>query len=276
MLFRAFAWVLAVLPAGGRHDNLEPTDLLAPPGYKGNPWGPAAAHARENGELPPIVMTTKMEKWDKWGRAVLKEGDIVFRRGDAKVLFGQFPFSRWLANCSNSPFSHTAIVAIEDGAPVIYDTTHSSVRRQPFCVWVLDNVGDIGVKRPKAANRGRIPAVIAFCRKLWLEQPPFDFELNMDDTAYYCLEMTEKAYRAAGLPLSRAIRIGDMENAPQYPITLMMFQTLTPWVLKHGLTLETEIYLPGNETHGIWASPALETVYPKGPLALRPPGAAKW
>ena len=41
-----------------------------------------------------------------------------------------------------------------------------------------------------------------------------------------------------------------------------MFQTITPWVLQKGLTVNTEIFLPGNEHHGIWASPLLETVYP--------------
>ena len=194
---RVFGWFLA-LSLSGQRDNLEPTDRLVPPGYKGNPWGPAATLARQKGELPPIVMTPKMAQWDKWGRAVLKEGDIVFRRGDAYILFGKFPFSRWLANCSGSPFSHTGIVAIEDGGPVVYDTTHSSVRRQPFHIWILDNVGAVGVKRLKPDQRSHIPQVIAFCRKLFVEQPPFDFELDLDDKAYYCLEMTEKAFRSAG------------------------------------------------------------------------------
>lgn len=265
MILRIFGWFLA-LSLGGQRDNLEPTDRLVPPGYKGNPWGPAATLARKEGTLPPIAMTPKMAQWDKWGRAVLKDGDIVFRRGDAYILLGKFPFSRWLANASGSPFSHTGIVAIEDGAPVVYDTTHSSVRRQPFHIWILDNVGAVGVKRLKDAQKSHIPDVLAFCRKLFVDQPPFDFELSLDDTAYYCLEMTEKAFRAASLTLSQPIRVGDMENAGRYPIAILMFQTITPWVLQKGLTTETEIFLPGNENHGIWASPLLDTVYPAGPL----------
>lgn len=269
MLIRVFGWFLA-LSMHGQHDNLEPTDRLIPPGYTGNPWGPVATADRKSGKLPAIEMTPKMKAWDKWGRAVLKEGDIVFRRGDAYVLFGKFPFSRWLANASGSPFSHTGVVAIEDGEPVVYDTTHSSVRRQPFYIWILDNVGQVGVKRLKAEHRSHIPEVIAFCRKLFVEQPPFDFELDLDDKAFYCLEMTEKAYRAANLKLSEPIRIGDMEHASQHPLVLIMFQTLTPWVLQKGLTPEHQIFLPGNERHGIWASPLLETVYPNTPLASKP------
>ncbi len=264
-MIRLFGWILALSVHG--HDNLEPTDRLVPAGYKGNPWGPTANLGRKAGTLPPIPMTKLMTQWDRWGKTVLKEGDIVFRRGDAKVLFGQFPFSRWLANASNSPYSHTGIVAIEEGEPVVYDTTHSSVRRQPFFIWILDNVGQVGVKRLKAEQQSHVPAVIAFCRKLYAEQPPFDFELQLDDKAYYCLEMTEKAFRAGGLTLSQPVRVGDMENIARTPVAVLMFQTITPWVLERGLTLEHEIYLPGNDRHGIWASPLLDTVYPPSPVA---------
>ena len=271
-MLRLFGWILALGLQG--HDNLEPTDRLVPRGFHGNAWGPRATADRKAGKLPPVAVTPIMTQWDTWGRAVLKEGDIVFRRGNAKVLFGKFPFSRWLANASNSPFSHTGIVAIEDGQPVVYDTTYSSVRRQPFSVWILDNVGQIGVKRLKANQRSHIPAVIAFCRKLWVEQPPFDFELNLDDKAYYCLEMTEKAFRASGLTLSKPIAIGDMEHISRAPWVVFMFQVLTPWVLENPLRLEQEIFLPGNERHGIWSSPLLETVYPPAPVARRSTTAA--
>ena len=269
-MIRLFGWILALSVQG--HDNLEPTDRLVPPGFKGNPWGPTATLDRKTGKLPPIPVSPLMTQWDKWGKTVLKEGDIVFRRGDAKVLFGKFPFSRWLANASGSPYSHTGVVTIENGEPIIYDTTYASVRRQPFSIWILDNVGQVGVKRLKADQQSHIPAVVAFCRKLFAEQPPFDYELALDDKAYYCLEMTEKAFRASGLTLSQPIRVGDMENVARTPIAVMMFQIITPWVLEKGLTLETEIFLPGNERHGIWSSPLLDTVYPHGPVASKPAG----
>src|SRR5215469_1506869 len=98
-------WCLTVVYHG--HDGKEPTDRLIPPGWQGNPWGPAATRARETGELPTIPMTAQMRQWDAWGKLVLREGDIVFRRADARLLFGRFPFSRFLANVSGSKFSHT-------------------------------------------------------------------------------------------------------------------------------------------------------------------------
>ena len=125
--------------------------------------------------MPPIVMTPHMARWDRWGRQVLRDGDIVFRRGDARLLHGYFPMSKFLANCSNSPFSHTGVVAIEEEGPVVYDTTRTSVARQPFAVWILDNVGWIGVKRLRPEHRGAIPKILAYCRQVFQEQVPFDY-----------------------------------------------------------------------------------------------------
>ena len=51
----------------------EPTDEMVPPGWKGNPWGPAATVARREGKLAPIPMTDTMTKWDSWGR----EGSVM-------------------------------------------------------------------------------------------------------------------------------------------------------------------------------------------------------
>lgn len=243
-------------------DGKEPTDRLIPDGYRGNPWGPDATKARSEGKLPPIAQSPAMKQWDAWGRKTLKDGDIVFRRGDAKVLFGYYPFSRFIANCSGSEYSHVGTVVVEDGEPVIYDTTKAGVRRQPFPVWVLDNVTGIGVKRLKADKRSHIPGVVAHLHRVYKEQIPFDYDLGLDDTALYCVEMAEKAFRAEGLKLSDPIKVGDMENAAQFPVSIFTFHYLSKLSLSKPLTLETEVYFPGNERHGIWSSPLLETVYP--------------
>ncbi len=125
---------------------------------------------------------------------------------------GRFPFSRFVANVSGSQYSHTGIVAIEKGEPVVYDTTKAGVRRQPFAVWMLDNVGPLGVKRLRADLQPHAAAAVRYCRQVFERQVPFDYDLGLDDKALYCVEMTEKAFRASGLPLSEPVRLGDMEN----------------------------------------------------------------
>jgi hypothetical protein len=257
-----FVWCVSVLFA---RDGKEPTDRLVPPSWQGNPWGPAATKARETGELDPIPMSPAMKQWDAWGKQVLRNGDIVFRRADARVLFGRFPFSRFIANASGSRYSHTGVVAIENGAPVVYDTTKAGVRRQPFAVWTLDNVGPLGVKRLRPDLQPRAEAAVRYCREVFEKQVPFDYDLNLDDKALYCVEMTEKAFRAAGLVLSQPVRLGDMENISRYPVSVFVFMRLS------NLTLDQAAYFPGNDRHGIWSSPLLTTVYQ---TPINPPTAA--
>ena len=245
-------WLVSTL--GNGPDGLEPTDRLVPPGWHGNPWGPEANRRQKAGTIPSVPVTPEMAKWDKWGKANLRDGDILFRRANAMILRGYFPFSRFLANISGSQFSHTAIAAIEDGEPIVYDTTKDGVRRQPLSIWVLDNIGPLGVKRVKPELAGYAPKAVAFCRQLYQTQPPFDFELKIDDKAYYCVEMTEKAYRKNGLPLADPVLLGDMENVTSYPLTVFAFLEFS------SLTLDQPVFFPGNERHGIWSSKHLVTV----------------
>ena len=259
-MLRLLRWIIII--AAHAQDVREPSDRFAPPGWQGNPWGPAAACARAEGRLPAIVMTPAMERWDRWGHAVLRDGDVVFRMGDTRILCGLFPFSRFLADATGSRYSHSGVVAIEDGSPVVYDCTKAGVRRQPFPIWTLDNVGAFGVKRLKAERRRSIPGVLAYCRTAFDEQVPFDYRFDPDDSALYCVEMTEKAFRSQGLALSEPVRLGDMENGGRYPICIGLFLSLSPLALGRPLTLEQPVFMPGNGRHGVWASPLLEAVYP--------------
>jgi len=243
-------------------ESREMSERIVPAGFRGNFYGPEATQSRREGKLPPIRMTAQMARWDNWARDNLRDGDIVFRQGDARVLRGFFPMSRFYANCSNSKFSHTGIVAFEEEGPVVYDTTGTGVARQPFGVWTMDNVGNFGVKRLRPELRDAIPKVLAFCRRMFQEQPPFDYELGLDDSALYCVEMTEKAYRAAGIPLSEPVRLGDMERAAEFPVCMMGLGIASRYVLDKPLTLETQVYFPGNERHGIWSCPQLIVVVP--------------
>ena len=82
----------------------------------------------------------------------------------------------------------------------------------------------------------------------------------MDDAALYCVELTEKAFRSQGLALSETVRIGDWEHLTGYPLTVLAMQYGTRLVLDRPITTQQEVYLPGNERQGVWASSLLETV----------------
>jgi Permuted papain-like amidase enzyme, YaeF/YiiX, C92 family len=245
------------------------TDWMKPLVWSGNFWGPAASRARLDGQLPALPVTPEMARWRAWGRKVLRDGDIVFRLGDARTLRGIIPLSWFIANASGSPFSHTAIAAIEDGSPVVYDSSSDGIRRMPFEAWMLECVGTMGVKRLKSEYRRHIPDVIKYCRRLYDLQVPFDYEFRLDDDAFYCLEMTEKAFRSQGMVLSQPVRIGDWENLKNYPLTAFGIPLVSKLMLKQPISLEQPVYLPGNTHQGVWASPLLEKVYGPDPKWAR-------
>jgi hypothetical protein len=259
----SFAWfcLWVITLAASEREAGEAADWMKPPAWTGNFWGPAASRDRSAGRLPPLPMTPAMLRSRSWGQSVLREGDIVFRMGDARAFHGIFPLSFFIAGATGSRFSHTGIVAIEEGSPVVYDCSSGGVQRQPFEVWMLENIGSLGVKRLKHEHRQHIPGVIAFCREIFEQQVPFDPEFRMDDSALYCLELTEKAFRSRGLKLSQPVRIGDWENLNCYPITALLMPYATRLVVERPITLEQPVYVPGNDREGIWASPLLETVF---------------
>ncbi len=221
------------------------------------------------GNLPPLPSNPGMARWHEWGRDVLRQGDIVFRRGDARVVRGMVPLSRFIARATGSPFSHTGIVAIEDGSPVVYDCSSPGVQRQPFEIWMLDSLGALGVKRLKPEYRARIAGVIGYCRIAYERQVPFDSGFRMEDDSLYCLELTEKAFRSQGLALSEPVRIGDWEYLASFPLTAFLIPPVSGLVLDRPITLEQPVYLPGNERQGIWASPLLETVFGPAPKVFQ-------
>jgi hypothetical protein len=261
-------WIIALRDSERR--ATEATDWMKPAQWTGNYWGPTATRARSAGQLPPLPTTPAMTRWRRWGRSVLRDGDIVFRLGDARTLGGFFPLSRYIAEATGSPFSHAGVVAIEDGAPVVYDCASAGVQRQPFEVWMLDCVGAMGVKRLRPEHRRHIVGAIDYCREMFERQVPFDFEFHPDDAALYCLELTEKAFRSQGLALSQPVRIGDWEYLTRYPRATLAFLYGSSLALERPFTLDRPVYIPGNESQGIWGSPALETVVgpePKGDRA---------
>ena len=101
---------------------------------------------------------------------------------------------------------------------------------------------------------------------------PFDFEFRPDDSALYCVEMTEKAFRSQGLALSEPVQIGDWEYLTSFPITAIVMPHATRMIFGRPIALEQLVYVPGNDHQGEWASPLLETVF--GPEPKWDPKAA--
>ena len=182
---------------------------------------------------------------------------------------------RFIAHATGSPYSHTGIIAVEDGVPIVYDCSSWGIQRQPLAVWMLDSIGSFGVKRLKPHLKNHIAGVLDYCRKVYADQVPFDDEFRIDDSRLYCVEMTEKAFRSQGSGVIRAgvyRRLGKPGSVSAHGDgNRALFRA----VRQNSITLDQPVYVPGNDRQGIWASPLLETVYPYAkagkPIKTTPP-----
>ncbi len=84
---------------------------------------------------------------------------------------------------------------------------------------------------------------------------PFDRRLGLGDEQLYCIELTERAYQSAGLPLSEPIRIDQLPRYHEFPNVVRLLKLCT------SLEPDQRAYIIGNEDVGIWSSPALELIY---------------
>ena len=91
-MLRIICWTIAL--ATYEPGATEATDWMKPPSWCGNYWGPAATRARSAGNLLPLPSNPEMARWQRWGRELLRQGDIVFRLGDARVVRGNEVASR--------------------------------------------------------------------------------------------------------------------------------------------------------------------------------------
>lgn len=233
----------------------EYTDSIAPLWWRANPWGPEAEAARRSGRLPEVPFNPDMAAWEAFARDHLRTGDILFREADARVLGGLFPFSKVAGKIADCRYTHTGIFAWEHGEPVVYDTSMGGARRQRLGVWVLDNVGHLGIRRLRPEHQHVVPGVIAFCRSVYERQVPFDTKLELGDSHFYCAEMTSRAFEHAGLPLARPIRMGDLPGLGEHRAVFLLARALASF---HP---DQRMYAPGNDRFGLWSSPALEPVY---------------
>jgi hypothetical protein len=80
----------------------------------------------------------------------------------------------------------------------------------------------------------------------------------------YCIELTERAYGSAGVPLSKPMRLDELPRYKEYPNIVRLMKRFTDMVP------EQRAYVIGNDSIGIWSSPSLDLVYDA--VDARPPG----
>lgn len=194
--------------------------------------------------------------WERWAASHLQSGDLVFVRGESRILFGLVNFSQLCTEVAASRFSHVGLVSCEKDGVFVYDVVVGGPRRVPFGKFASDRqISHFAVKRLQPEYRAYVPAAVAYCRQVSARGGKFDTELKLNNDHYYCSELIELAFRHAGLPLSQPIRIDQLPHIDQLSAsTRTLIGTLTT------IEMQQELFLPGNDQIGIWSCPYLDLV----------------
>ena len=136
------------------------------------PW-PAAARPVGHGKPIGPAVATRLESsreeiaWKHWADAHLGSGDLVFVRGESRILFGLVNFSQLCTDVADSRFSHVGLVSREQDGVFVYDVVVGGPRHVPFGKFATDKqISLFAVKRLKPDYRGYVPAAIEYCRQV--------------------------------------------------------------------------------------------------------------
>ena len=237
-------------------------------GCRALPGPTPPTHPSSNFPLASLFTESQLSRdWNAWGSRTLRDGDVIFTMGQSRVVMGLINFSKFSSDIADSRFSHVGIIAIEDETAYIYDTVSGGPRRKKLG-WYLSQrkTQRVAIKRLHVQFASHIPPAIEFCRYVYDEQVKFDERFRLEDDRYYCAEFVDLAYRRSGLPMCPPTPINQLPNYSDFsvPVAKMVewFTSISP---------EQQIIMPGNESMGIWSSPALKLILPERDPATGPP-----
>lgn len=207
----------------------------------------------------------RVSAWQRWAESHLESGDLLFVRGQHRILLGLVDFSNLASDLTDSPFSHIALVSREEDGLWVYDIVAEGPRRTAFADFVADRrLTLIAARRLRQQHRWSALPAIEFCHDVWQQQTPFDDSFRLENGRWYCSELIEMAFRHAGLPLSQPVPIQQLPGydrvSPALRQVLLTARSIDP---------SEPVFFPGNDSAGIWSSAALEPLL--APTDIRQP-----
>lgn len=208
----------------------------------------------------------RVREWNAWGDAHLRNGDIVFMRGDCFMLMGTVNFSEVSTDLTDSRFSHIGLVVIDGGEAYVYDVRNEGSLRTRFGELLAHRqLHQVAIKRHRQATFDEVGQVASFCRSVYAKQDKYDDQLTLDNGRLYCTELVEEAYRSAGYALSEPIPICDLPGFARHTRTIQFVRAVT------SIEPDQPVLLPGNERFGVWSNPDLELILDLPDTKVHPP-----
>jgi hypothetical protein len=204
-----------------------------------------------------VGVDTSQQRLDDWAATHLETGDLVFIRTEIPVLGGLVDLGNVVTQLQDGPYTHTGILVQTAAGPMICDMHRTQgPRRVRFGEYVSHFGRAVGIKRlkPHPEREAIIAAAVEFCAEAERLRVPFDKRFAIGDEALYCVELTVVAFRHAGLDLVEPIAARDLPGYDTFSETELRLARMTP------LGDNPQVYVPGNDAVGLWASPWLETI----------------
>lgn len=196
-----------------------------------------------------------LHAWNSWADTHLQNGDIVFMRGDCLMWLGTVNFSDLCADLTDSRFSHSGLVAIEDGEAYVYDIRSKGCIRTRFGELLAErDLHQVAIKRHRDASPASRSEVAAYCQGVYRRREKYDDRFQLDNDRLYCSELVENSFQQVGLKLSDPIAIQDLPNYQRHIQTVQFVRAIT------SIEPDQKILVPGNDQIGIWANPALDLI----------------
>jgi len=188
---------------------------------------------------------------------LIREGDLIFRKGHFRVLNDTINFSNLSARWCDSQFSHVGLVYERCGDSfVIVDSGSHGIERKFLIDWLIEGPENVVVKRLRHDLEQHIPRVLAVASELVeLDSLHDDRYLDRDDR-FYCTEVIDHSFRKAGIPLAAKIPICELPGLRRRHTRCGI------WLLAHitGLDENQPVAVAGNDLYGLYSSDLLVEV----------------
>ena len=189
----------------------------------------------------------------------LRSGDILYRASDAKGPLG-LPFTKLVSKLTKSPFSHAAIVLVENGQYNVLEVNDQGTLKHRMLDW-LDTCykESLAIYRLKdLTHKAEFKLKTEIVK--FLEKDP-DYDLNFSDPdKFYCTESIIEIYKnALDIKLIEGQTIWQTVNVFQY--VLLWIGSYVSSFFGASLPFGQKMYFPGNEKQGMIASPYTYKVF---------------
>jgi len=183
---------------------------------------------------------------------LLREGDIVFRLSNARVINNKVSFSKLIADLCDSDFSHTSLVyKVTDFGVILADIGIFGIERRFLNDWYIDETQNVVIKRLKPEYQHYLPEVMEELCYLIREDVLYDEHFIAGDDKYYCTELVDHCFRHAGLSLADHVAIKDL---PSYGFIHALAGLVA------NVDVNSKVVVAGNDQIGLFSSKYLDTV----------------